>query len=271
MGCSWGKVTLGRTGLQVTPLGVASSYGIGATDVERAFDRGVNYFYWGSLRTPRFGEGLRNIARRGREKIVVVIQSYSRVGWLMGPSLELALKRLRMDYADLLLLGWWDRPVPERIMDAAQSLVDKGRARHIMVSCHHRPTFRIHAADPRMGALMVRYNAGHPGAEQDVFPYLPANKPGVVAYTATRWGTLLREDLIHPERVPRGSDCYRFVLSNPHVDLCLMGPRNGEQLDEALTALDRGPMTPDEIAWMLRVGQKARKSVKGSVFSVGSE
>jgi predicted aldo/keto reductase-like oxidoreductase len=30
------------------------------------------------------------------------------------------------------------------------------------------------------------------------------------------------------------SDCYRFCLSNPHVDLVLTGPKNSMQLQENL-------------------------------------
>jgi len=37
---------LGRTRLRVGPLGVAASYGVPASAVERAFHHGVNYLYW---------------------------------------------------------------------------------------------------------------------------------------------------------------------------------------------------------------------------------
>lgn len=268
MGCGWEKVTLGRTGLRVAPLGVSSSYGLGEKDVERAFERGLNYFYWGSFRRGTFGRGITNIARRSREDLVIVVQTYTRVGALMGASLEMALRRLKVEYTDVLLLGWWNEPVPERILEAAQKLVDKGKARHLMVSCHHRPTFRLHAEDPRIGALMVRYNAGHPGAEEDVFPHLPTKRPGIVAYTATRWGSLLRADLVGPDlRTPTASDCYRFALSNPNVDMCLIGPRDGAELDEAMRALERGPLSDEEMAWMRQVGKRARNSVKSATFS----
>ena len=34
---------------------------------------------------------------------------------------------------------------------------------------------------------MIRYNAAHPGAEQDIFPYLAKRRLAIVTYTATRW------------------------------------------------------------------------------------
>ena len=39
MACSWDKVTFGATGLRVSPLAIGSSYGVGAGDIERAFER----------------------------------------------------------------------------------------------------------------------------------------------------------------------------------------------------------------------------------------
>ena len=259
MPCTWDPVTLGRTGLRVCPLGLASSYGVSGADVERAVERGVNYLYWGSLRKADFGRAVARIARRRREEVVVVVQTYTRIAALMRPSLERALRQLGLDHADLLLLGWWNRPPSPRVRDAALALQAAGRARHIMVSGHHRPTFPTLARDPALGAIMVRHNAAHPGAEEEIFPHLAEPRPGVVAYTATRWGTLLDPRLTPPgEATPRGSDCYRFVLGNPSVDVVLAGPKDGQELDEALAALDRGPLGPDEQAWMRRVGRAVR-------------
>jgi aryl-alcohol dehydrogenase-like predicted oxidoreductase len=256
---TWATATLGRSGLTTSRLGLGSSFGIGTPDVERAFERGVNYLYWGSVRKPAFGRAIANLAPKHRDRMIVVVQTYTRAAWLMRGSLERALRRLRIEYADFLLLGWWPSPPPARILDAAHSLVERGKARHLMISCHNRPVFQALAANPSFGAIMVRYNAAHPGAEREVFPVLGEPAPGVVAYTATRWGTLLDRRLVPAaDPVPRASDCYRFALTHPAVDVCLAGPRNSAELDEALAGLDRGPMSEDEIAWMKRVGAEVR-------------
>ena len=95
--------------------------------------------------------------------------------------------------------------------------------------------------------------------EKDVFPHLGERPPGVIAYTATRWGALVKPELTPAgEPTPRGSDCYRFALTHPKVDAVLIGPRDGAELDEAMAALDRGPMSDDELAWMKRVGAHIR-------------
>lgn len=255
MACDWNRIPLGRTGLQVTPLGLASGYGIAEHDVDRAIERGVNYLYWSSPRRDGFRRAVARAVKRKRDDLVLVVQSYARAGFWMRWSLERALRQLGTDHADLLLLGWWNALPPPRILDAARQLIDRGKARHVMISCHHRPSFEAMAREAGVNALMVRYNAAHPGAETEVFPRLPEPRPGIVAYTATRWG-----QLPDPRRTPagvptpRGSDCYRFCLSHGAVDVVLCGPRDAAELDEAMAALDRGPMSADELAWMKRVG-----------------
>ena len=268
MACSWEKVVLGRTGLRTCPLGLGSSYGIGADDVEHAFDKGINWFYWGSLRRPSFGTGITRLAAKHRDEMIVVVQSYSRVAALMPFSVEWAIRRLKLDHADVLLLGLWNEPVPERILEAARKLKERGRIRHVIVSCHERSMFKMHVQEPLIDGIMVRYNARHCGAERDVFPHLPARgaahfpnagqRPGIIGYTATCWGRLLDSNKVAGrELMPRGSDCYRFALTNPSVDMVLAGPRHRAELDEAMAALDRGPMDAEEIAWMKRVGALA--------------
>ena len=81
-----------------------------------------------------------------------------------------------------------------------------------------------------------------------------------MAFTATSWKQLLNPKRIPPgERVPTATDCYRFVLSNPAVDVCMTGPANEAQADDALRAIDLGPMSEEELAWMRRVGDFIHK------------
>ncbi len=263
MACDFQHVRLGRTELMSSTLGFASSFGIASPDLEYAFERGINYFYWGSVRRPGFGRALRALARTQRERMVIVVQSYTRAASLMGPSLGTALRSLRTDYADFLLLGWWNELPPERILDAARRLREQGRCKHIMISCHNRLAFQRFAQEPDIGAIMVRYNAAHPGAEHEVFPQLGAAPPAVIAYTATRWGDLLNPALTPAgEPTPRASDCYRFVLTNPSVQVCISGPKDRSELDEALAALERGPMSEAELGWMRRVGAEVKKHAR---------
>jgi aryl-alcohol dehydrogenase-like predicted oxidoreductase len=259
MACSWDKVELGSTGLKVCPLGLASGYGIGTKDTERAIERGLNYLYWGTRRTDAFCRAVRCLSAARRADMVVVVQSYQRFAWLLRRSVESALREARLEYADVLLLGWWNALPSRRILDAARGLREAGKIKNLMISGHKRLSFGSFIEEPACDAVMVRYNAAHTGAEKEVFPHLAKRRVGVAVYTATRWGNLPDPKHTPPgERTPRGSDCYRFVLSNPNVDVVVTGARNGAELDEAMSALDRGPLSGDEDAWMRRVGAHIR-------------
>jgi aryl-alcohol dehydrogenase-like predicted oxidoreductase len=263
---SFARAVLGRTGLEVGRLGLASGYGVPGTALEPALERGVNYIFWGSRRGDSFGAALKRL-RTQRERFVLVIESYTRLASLLSWSLERALRTLSFEYTDILLLGLWNKPVPSRILDAARRLKERGLARFLAVSTHKRALAHRIAAGRDFDVVHFRYNAAHPGAEHDLFPHLPAaNRPGMVSFTATSWGTLLGKASLQgilmgtrkppkSEPVPTAADCYRFVLTRPEVDVCLTGPANAAQMEQALEALRLGPMSEDELAWMRRVGR----------------
>jgi aryl-alcohol dehydrogenase-like predicted oxidoreductase len=54
--------------------------------------------------------------------------------------------------------------------------------------------------------------------------------------------------------------CYRFVLSNPHVHVCLTAPTNLHQLEENLAALRQGPLGEDEMRSMRAFGDVVHRS-----------
>ena len=72
------RVTLGRTGLSVSPIGIASSYGTNEAMVEEAVDRGVNYLYWGAQKTQQMGRGIQRVVRRKRDDLVIVAHTTTR-------------------------------------------------------------------------------------------------------------------------------------------------------------------------------------------------
>lgn len=252
--------TLGRTGLRVSRLGIASGYGLEAAAVEKAYHEfGINYFFWSTPRKQGMEAGLRTLARSQRDKLVIAIQSYDHSGFLTERSVDKALADLGMDYADILILGWYNSMPFRRVLDTARALIERGKIRHIGMSGHNRSFFGELAADPAnpIDVFMIRYNAAHPGAERDIFPLLKKEgREGVTIYTATAWRKLLKAAKMPKGEAPLdAADCYRFVLSNPQVDVCLMGPASEKEMREGLTALDRGPLDGDAMRRIRAIGE----------------
>jgi aryl-alcohol dehydrogenase-like predicted oxidoreductase len=227
--------------------------------LEAAFhEHGVNYWYWSLRKRQGMTEAVRRLAPSDRDRVVIAMQTYDHTGLFMRRYHEKGLRTLGIDCADVLILGWFNRYPRPRVLDKALQLKAQGKVRFLAMSGHHRPTHGAVArrADSPIDILMVRYNAAHRGAEQDVFPQLPAESPpGVTTYTATRWGQLLQAKKMPPGEAPlTAAECYRFALASPHVDLCLVGPRSDRELAEALTVLDSAPLSDDELARLRRIG-----------------
>lgn len=245
-------------GKRVLRLGLAASFGIDETAVERALgERGMGYVFW----TPRMGRAtpaLRRALAGDRERYVVATGPTT--AWWGGNLrhfVHRALDVLGTDHLDVLQMHWLGVTSAWRgsTVDEMLALREEGLVRGLGVSIHNRRRAGRLAADSPLDLLMVRYNAAHPGAEEDIFPHLPATGRHVVAYTATRWRRLLRRPRGWQGGVPTAGHCYRFCLSHPKVDVVLTGPRDGQQLEENLRALDDGPLSDDEMRWMREFGR----------------
>ncbi len=250
------KVRLGKTDLWAGRLGLGASYGTPTAVIESAFEKGCNYFYWGALRNAKMAKAIRNILNRGKRKdLIIVIQTFWRTPKGIEHSLTRGLKYLGLDYCDVLLLGWHNKMPKPKFLEKIDKLRERGAFRYLGISGHRRTLFPLLRDDPRFSLFHLRYNAANRGAENDVFPLLPENRPAVVAFTATRKMSLVKSKKIPPhERRPTAGDCYRFVLANPHVDVVITAPSTAAQMAQNLKDVSKGPMSQEEMEWMRRIG-----------------
>ena len=195
----------------------------------------MNLFFCFGLDTQMLSV-LRDVLPSRRSDYVVVTGAYHLL-WTslnMRRTLEKRLRQLNTDYLDsFLLLGVpRRRHFTQRMRDELAEIRDDPRVCTAGISTHDRVLAGELARTGEASALMIRYNAAHPGAEQDIFPHLDPHRPDVLAYTATRWGGLLRRPRGWPrtEAVATAAQCYRFVLSNLSVNACLTAPSNERQL-----------------------------------------
>ncbi len=265
-------------GKRVLRLGLASNFGLGSADIRHAADRGVGYWLWVS-RNKQLAKALGEILPRDRERhVVAALGSIAYTGGMVRKSVENALRALKLDHLDLYLLPWLGRASAFScgVQDMLMRLKREGKVVAVGTSIHDRPRAGRLARESILDAFMLRYNAKHPGAEDDVFPHLGARNPLVVSYTGTSWRQLLKpvrgiemppwpgpgHDTGQPPPLSAGL-CYRFCLTSPHVHLAMTGPANREQLDQNLDALDDGPLSPDEEAWIREYGRQVKARVRG--------
>lgn len=258
---SFERRTVPALGREIFRLGLACNYGIDAPGFERALERGMQYVFWTSMRTGHLKEPLRRALRARRDELVLAAgPSLGFFGGSVRRGTESLLRDLGVDHVDVLHLFWLGKTSAwtSGTIDTLVKLKEEGKAKAIAVSIHDRERAGRLAEDSPLDLFMIRYNAAHPGAERDIFPHLAKRKPAVVAYTATSWRKLLKTPSGWTKPAMTAGDCYRFCLSSPHVDVTLTGPKNWEQLEESLKALEKGPVTPEEDAWMRELGARVK-------------
>jgi aryl-alcohol dehydrogenase-like predicted oxidoreductase len=260
---------------RVFRMGIAGNYGIDSSDVEWAADQGANYWVWGASFN-KVTAGIREVISKDREKHVVALLGWGFFGWQVRKSVEKALRKLHTDYLDVFKLGWLGRTslYSQGVVDALLKLKEEGKIRAIGISIHDRQRAGQLARDSEIDLLMIRYNAKHTGAEEDIFPHLQKRNPAVVSYTALAWQQLTtpvkglemtpwpgsNEGATIPPLTPEL--CYRFVLSNPYIHLVLTGPKNREQLLMNFKAMQQGSLTAEELSWIRQYGKLIRSKKK---------
>jgi aryl-alcohol dehydrogenase-like predicted oxidoreductase len=271
---------LGRTGLRVTPLGLAalSARGPGtsrrklsADDVERAFyDYGINTFLFAWFRMKEMCEGVRRLIRAGhREKLVLVSEVGLPFAGSVRRGLQKNLRAVGADRLDVWLLGWvrsrwYVRPA---VWNAMLQLKEDGKVGAIGFSSHNRVLAAALARELPADVLMIRYNAAHRGAEREIFKPLSdlgEKRPAILSYTATRWGMLLQP---LPEKGfasgMTGAECYRFVLDHPMVDMAWCAARTAEELRQDVEAALAPPLDAARRAEICRYGDAVHATARG--------
>lgn len=237
-----------------------SRLGLGAREdrfpegVAIAAKRSVNFFFIYHLGGGRWAAQLRELAARDRARVAITAGSGARDPESLRAALTLYLEALGTDHLDVFFAEYVQPDEdPERIHGDDGVLAElahwkeEGRIRYVGATAHDRIVSRRLAEDPRLDVLMQRYNMAHRKAADEVFPACRQNDVAVIAFTATRWGTLLNG---HPEwsgDSPGALDCYRFCAAHPDIDVVLASAPNASVLDEDLGLLDAPPMTVPEI------------------------
>lgn len=210
------KITLGKTKLQVLPLGLgANAVGghnlfpglndeTGRNIVRSALDHGINFidsaFIYGPGRSEELiGEVLKE--RGGRDNVVIATKGAHVITGdkitldnspaFLRQSVEDSLKRLQTDYIDLYYIHFPDENTPkDEAVGELKKLKDEGKIRAIGVSNFSIDQLKEANKDGHVDVLQSHYNLLHRDAEQDLLPYTQEHGISFVPYFPLASGLL---------------------------------------------------------------------------------
>ena len=297
---------LGRTGLQVSRLCLGCmTYGdpaLGAHPwtlpedrsrplIRAAVEAGVNFFdtaniYSNGSSEEIVGRALREYARRDE----IVVATKLRFGWGPGPNraglsrkvilaeADASLRRLGMDYVDLLQIHRWDPDTPiEETMEALHDLVKAGKVRYLgassMAAWQFAKAQAVAAAHgwTRFVSMQPELSLLYREEEREMLPLCRDQGVGVIPWSPLARGRLARpwgqatpridsdafgktlfahtEDndreiaaalakVAEARGAPLAQVALAWVLAQPGITAPIVGVSRPEQLADALAALD---------------------------------
>ncbi|MBE9009762.1 aldo/keto reductase [Pseudanabaenaceae cyanobacterium LEGE 13415] len=239
-----------QNGIPASRLGFASQYTQDPTCIGAAFEAGINYFFDYQLPKEPIRHELRSLLAAHREATLYTVGSETRQVQTLRQQLEAIRQALQIDVIDIFFAEYLS---PTDTADEIKATIEElhnwkaqGLIRYVGVTTHHRPTGLAVVEQQLCDVLMHRYNMAHRKAETDLFPAAQAAKIPVIAFTCTRWGTLLTQQP-NDTRTPTAAECYRFALNHPAVCLALTSPRDRAQLTENLQVLDAPSFSAEKI------------------------
>ncbi|WJD51170.1 aldo/keto reductase [Enterobacter sp. PGRG2] len=268
--------------------------------IQRALEGGINFFdtansYSDGSSEEIVGRALKDFARR--DDVVVATKVYYPSGDLTEGlsraqilrSIDDSLRRLGMEYVDLLQIHRWDYNTPiEETLEALNDVVKAGKARYIGASSMHTDQF-AQALDlqkqhgwARFVTMQNHYNLIYREEERDMLPLCYQEGIAVIPWSPLARGRLTRpwgettarlvsdevgkklyddseqSDAQIAERLAaiaedvgatRAQVALAWLLSKPGVAAPIIGTSREEQLEELLQAVDL-QLTPEQIAEM---------------------
>jgi predicted aldo/keto reductase-like oxidoreductase len=266
---------LGSTGLSVSRIGVGGfAFAITSRKeveraVHRALDLGLNYFDSARL----YGsEGKIGAALEGRRHEVVLSgKSHFRTAGEIRESLHKSLSELKTDHLDIYHVHDLKSEeelekitAPGGILEVYEKLRSEGKVRFIGVTGHDNQALVRALKTGRFDVVYGRYNPLCREVVDSVIPLTRRLHKGFVGISALAWGIFSVPPEHHAftldgERLPVAAAAFRFVLSNPGVQVVLAGVRRAEELDELVAVLSLPPLTPGQCAQVVAQSESLGK------------
>jgi len=266
--------------------------------IQRALEGGITFFdtansYSDGSSEEIVGRALRDFARR--DEVVVATKVYHQTqGLSQGlsraqilQSIDDSLRRLGMEYVDLLQIHRWDYETPiEETLEALNDVVKSGKARYIGASSMHAAQFaqalslQKQHGWARFVTMQDHYNLIYREEEREMLPLCWQEEVAVIPWSPLARGRLTRpwgettarvvsdefgktlystteeNDAQIAERLAgvaeelgatRAQTALAWLLGKRGVAAPIIGASREEQLDELLAAVDL-TLTPEQAA-----------------------
>lgn len=262
------QTSLGRSQLEVCRIGLGGEYEISTDDVRYALDRGINLIWWDKA-WPKMTAALQTLTKSQRGNIIIAAGSESRTIKGFEMALNIHTEALKTDYIDLFICyyinTWEEMELLQSNVGALNALREareKGTIRATAFTAHDRPLAARIAATGAFDVAILRYNAAHVGAESEVFPIIQEQQMGLCIYTPTRWGQLLEKPQGWNSSPPKPHELFRFTLEHPAVNLAFTAPKNRNELDQNLKAVENDyELSPERLDELRAYGQLFREDM----------
>ncbi len=263
--------TLGRTGIKVPVI----SMGTSANEylIKAALNRGIIYFdcangYGNGLHEATFGRVLKG---KPRDSFVIVTKIYGLRDNSTGmprtnvtteefiadfrQRMETSLKRLQLDYVDILYLHAADNPEVIRlsmIKDLMQELKSEGKTRFLGISTHTNDVIYAIAEEGVYDVILAGYNFRdqESGATKKAIHHAAQSGCGIVGMKALA-GVYWDEERKHPIN-PRAAT--KWMLQNEDIHTAVLSMNTFEQLEMYWSLMNDLTLTPEEES-DLRLGE----------------
>ena len=248
------RISLGRTGLQVSPLGMGviqtgrrpweESIGV----IRGVLDLGINWFdtarAYGDTEL-RLGEALQGI----RDQVIIMSKSHAHDPETFRTHIDESLARLRTDYLDVLFFHGGGAIEEEcffadaGMLEIAEDAVAAGKIRHLGFSAHRVET-ALKALDiPSMAVALVPANfISREYIDGEVMAKAKAQGVAVLAMKPFGGGRINNPEL-----------CLKFLKTYPGLIPCIGIERVTEMAQNVRIWEDDAPLTADDMDEMERI------------------
>lgn len=246
-------VTLGKTGLQVSKVGLGgipiqkNSVDEVKTLVQALMEKGVNYI--DTARGYTVSEELLGEALEGvRDKFILATKSMSRTKEGMAADIQTSLKNLRTDYIDLYQVHNPGVADLEKVLEpggALEALLEakaEGKIGHIGLTAHSLEVFEK--------ALEMEW------VETFMFPYNIVESQGVEFMAKCREKNIGFIDMkpLAGGAIEDATLAIRYICANPDVTIVIPGMFNVDEVNQNIAAAeDESPLNEAEMAAIAKV------------------